>query len=78
MPCTKRWDKNSLRVAVKKSISIRQVLLHLNLVEAGGNYEQIKKYILLFKIDTSHFWGYMQIRVKNFLHVTRFPLKNYL
>ena len=39
------------------SKSIRQVLKYLKLVEAGGNYEQIKKYIKLYNIDTSHFTG---------------------
>lgn len=57
MPRTKRWDENLLREAVKKSFSIRQVLQCLKLVEAGGNYEQIKKYIHFYKIETSHFLG---------------------
>lgn len=57
MPRTKRWDENSLRVAVQKSVSVRQVLYNLGLVEAGGNYQQIKRYILEYKIDSSHFLG---------------------
>lgn len=57
MPRTKRWNEKALRSAVKKSVSIRQVLIALGLVEAGGNYEQIKKYIAVCQVDTSHFLG---------------------
>jgi len=39
------WTENQLKQAVKESFSFRQVLLKLGLREAGGNYEQIKKYI---------------------------------
>ncbi len=51
------WTENDLINAVKLSKSKRQVLSRLKLVEAGGNYEQIKKYLKLYKIDTSHFTG---------------------
>lgn len=57
MPRTKRWNEDTLRIAVQKSTSIRQVLRILGLVEAGGNYEQMKRYILQYKIDSSHFLG---------------------
>jgi hypothetical protein len=51
------WTKQQLEKAAKKSFSIRQVLSLLNLKTAGGNYAQIKKYLKLFKINTSHFKG---------------------
>ncbi len=51
------WNKVELIEAAKKSKSIRQVLFYLRLVPAGGNYDQIQKYIALYKIDTSHFTG---------------------
>ncbi len=51
------WTESQLRIAVKSSRSIRQVLFSLKLVEAGGNYEQLKKYIEIYKIDTKHFKG---------------------
>ncbi len=51
------WTKEDLIKAVALSNSKRQVLLRLKLVEAGGNYEQIKKYINIYNIDTSHFKG---------------------
>lgn len=51
------WAKNELESAVKTSFSFRQVLLKLGLQEAGGNYEQVKKYIREFKLDINHFKG---------------------
>lgn len=51
------WTEYALRLAVKKSKSRRQVLSFLGLVEAGGNYTQIKKYLQEYNIDISHFTG---------------------
>jgi len=53
----RKWNEAKLREAVLSSISIRQVLQKLGLIEAGGNYEQIKKYTSLYEIDISHFLG---------------------
>lgn len=52
-----RWTIDQLRKAVKKSFSIRQTLSCLGLVEAGGNYEHIKRKLCMHRIDTSHFTG---------------------
>ncbi len=46
-----------LEKSIRTSKSVRQVIGKLGLVEAGGNYEQIKKFISLWKLDTSHFLG---------------------
>ena len=54
---TKRWDIKKLKLVVKNSKSVRQVIYKLGLVPAGGNYDQIKKYIRLNKLDTKHFTG---------------------
>lgn len=51
------WSSEQLRDAVKISSSIRQVLFHLKLVQAGGNYEQVKKELKRLEIETSHFRG---------------------
>ncbi len=51
------WNKEKFIEAVKMSRSIRQTLINLNLVPAGGNYVQVKKYIKLYNLDTSHFSG---------------------
>ena len=53
----RKWTKEDLINAAKKSRSIRQVLGLLGLVEAGGNYVQIKKYLHEYEIDISHFQG---------------------
>ena len=78
MPKTKRWDKKSLTNAVKISTSIRQVLKHLGLVEAGGNYQQINKYIKLFAIDNKHFLGQASNKGKKFLNRKKTPLNKIL
>lgn len=53
----KKWNEEHLTVAVKKSTSLREVIFRLGLVPAGGNYEQVKKYIRERSLDTSHFTG---------------------
>jgi len=53
----RRWTEDDLKIAVKKSRSIRQVLNCLGLREAGGNYSQIKKFIKLYNIDVAHLKG---------------------
>ena len=54
---TKSWTKDQLENAAKTSRSIRQVLGKLNLVQAGGNYAQIQKYIKIWRINVKHFTG---------------------
>ena len=51
------WTKEQLEKAVKQSLSFRQVISKLNLQAAGGNYEQIKKYIGEYQLNTDHFKG---------------------
>ncbi|MBU2578822.1 HNH endonuclease [Patescibacteria group bacterium] len=51
------WTENQLIQAVKGSSIYRQVLAKLKLREAGGNYEQIKKYIKEYKLNVKHFKG---------------------
>ena len=51
------WTEIQLKKAVKNSFSYRQVLSKLGLREAGGNYEQIKKYIKEYQLDSRHFKG---------------------
>lgn len=51
------WSISDLKVATKGSSSLRQVLTKLGLIEAGGNYAQIRKYIAEYSLDTSHFKG---------------------
>lgn len=51
------WTDNDLINAIKSSKSIRQVLIKLGLIPAGGNYVQIKKHAARLNISTSHFTG---------------------
>lgn len=51
------WTKSDLIHAVKKARSIRQILQILHLKPAGGNYEQMHKYLQYYKIKTKHFKG---------------------
>ena len=53
----RRWNEEQLRIAVKDSSSLRQVISRIGLIEAGGNYEQVRRYIGQFKLDISHFKG---------------------
>lgn len=56
----KKWTPEQLYIAVKDSTSFRQVLQHLNLRAAGGNYDSLKKACEVFNVDTSHFTGRSQ------------------
>ncbi len=51
------WTENQLKEAVINSPSFRQVLIKLGLREAGGNYDQVKKYAREYKLNTKHFKG---------------------
>lgn len=53
----RKWKITDLKKVVSSSVSKRQVLNKLGLKEAGGNYEQITRYITELKLDTSHFLG---------------------
>ena len=54
---TTRWSAKNLRESVARSFNIRQVLLDLDLVPAGGNYERVRRRISELDLDTSHFGG---------------------
>lgn len=51
------WTKEQLAKAVTVSFSYRNVLKQLGLREAGGNYDQVKKYVRELNLDISHFRG---------------------
>jgi hypothetical protein len=51
------WTELKLKEAVNTSTSYRQVLVKLNLRDAGGNYSQIKKYVKECGFSTKHFKG---------------------
>jgi len=51
------WTVKQLEIAVANSTSYRQVIEKLGLIPAGGNYDQIKKYIGEYNLRTEHFRG---------------------
>ncbi len=51
------WTIEQLKHAVINSKSYRKVLIKLNLRPTGGNYDQLKKYITEYNLDTTHFTG---------------------
>lgn len=53
----KKWTFQQLREAAKTSSSIRQVIVKLGLVPAGGNYVQIQRYIKEDGVSITHFSG---------------------
>lgn len=57
MPRKRHWSELQLRNAVKESKSYRNVIKILGLIPAGGNYDQVKKYIKEYDISTEHFTG---------------------
>ncbi len=78
--CMKKrsWTKIQLEKAVVESFSYRQVLAKLGLREAGGNYEQIKKYILENNLPVNHFKGRGWNRGMSGIGIDRIPLKKIL
>lgn len=74
----RKWDKNDLQKALKESRSIRQILTKLRLKEAGGNYSQIKKYLQIYKLNTSHLKGRGWNKGLKGTSGPRIPLENIL
>ena len=72
------WDTNQLKKAVESSVSYRQVLIKLGLKEAGGNYEQVKKYIQEYNLDIFHFKGRGWNKGIHFKFNPRIPLEKIL
>lgn len=72
------WNEEQLKLAVKNATSIRQVLQKLNLKEAGGNYEQVKKYIKECNLKTDHFTGKAWNRGLIGVGTPRIPLEKIL
>ena len=72
------WTIEKLIEAVRDSSSYRSVLMKLNLREAGGNYEQIKKYIKENNLNIEHFRGKAWNKGIRGLGKPRIPLENIL
>lgn len=64
----KEIGKEQLKNAVVSSVSLREVLLKLKIIPAGGNYSTLKKKLKEFNVDISHFDGHAWNRNKIFGH----------
>ncbi len=72
------WTEKQLAQATKNSKSIRGTIKALGLIPAGGNYEQVKRYIALYKIDTEHFTGSAWNKGMTGIGIPRIPLSEVL
>lgn len=72
------WNNADLAKAVSSSGSYRQVLMKLGLRAAGGNYEQVKKYIKELGLNVNHFHGKLWNKGKKMNFTPRINLKNIL
>ena len=75
---TRRWTSKDLKKAAASSLSIREVIIKLGLVPAGGNYEQIKAALQEETIDTKHFTGKGWRINRTFGQQPRIPLSDIL
>lgn len=55
------YSEENIRKAVLKSKTVSDTIRNLGLRCAGGNFSVIKKYISIYKIDTSHFKSQKEI-----------------
>ena len=51
-----KYNKDELENIVKESLSTAEVCRKLNIRPVGGNYKTLKKYFMIFNIDTTHFY----------------------
>jgi hypothetical protein len=65
MPRRRRYTDEQLAAAVRKSCSVRGVLLKLGLRATGANYKSIHGLIAKLGLDASHFLGMAHLRGKS-------------
>lgn len=52
-----KYSLEQLKASIKSSTSMRQVLIKLNVAPYGGNYDVLRRALIHFSLDTSHFSG---------------------
>lgn len=52
-----KYEEKSFTKIVLESLSYSEVCKKINLIPIGGNLKTVKKYIIIYKIDISHFTG---------------------
>lgn len=70
--------KEELESIIKKSFSVKDVLIAIGLSPVGGNYQTIKRKIKLFNLDISHFVGCGHLKNKSHNWSRRIPLEKIL
>ena len=63
-PRMRRYTDDELREAIAASFSLAEVLRKLNVRDAGGNYDLVRRRIKDLQLDTSHFTGGAWLRGK--------------
>lgn len=71
---TRKWTHSELKEAVEDSLSVREVIIKLGLIPAGGNYEQVKNTIAELSLSTIHFTGKGWRKNRTFGLEPRIPL----
>ena len=74
----KTYSEEQFVAAVKASISKREVLRKLGLVEAGGNYAVLDKRVKQLNLDTSHWLGMGHLKGKTHAWAKKIPTKDIL
>ena len=57
MPKPRNWTDQDMLGAIQSSTSIRETIIKLGLVPAGGNYVTVKNFISDNQVNTDHFKG---------------------
>lgn len=74
----RKWDNEDLRLSVEQSFSMREVIIKLGLIPAGGNYEQVKRAIVAEKLSIKHFTGQAWRKNRTFIFSPRKDLSEIL
>jgi hypothetical protein len=72
----RKWDLADLPKIVEQSFSVREVIQRLGLIPAGGNYEQVQKFIKQLNLCTAHFKGKGHLKGKTHTYTQR-PVTDY-
>jgi hypothetical protein len=78
MAAKRKYTDEQFIEAVSSSISYREILNKLGLVEAGGNYYVLKRRIMEMNLDTSHIIGKAHLRGKHHNWSKAYPLSEIL
>ena len=66
---TKKMTEEKLRVAVKNSISIAEVLKNLEMSVTTANYRSFHKAVKTYDLDTEHFLGRAHLKGESHAHL---------